>query len=251
VTPTPRRTPPWSRKTEELVQLVAARCPPALQAELARWIEANPRFATFVTSYQEKVRKKLSNAEDAEARLDVRAELLVAYAVLADRRFEVAFEAYGSHQRGPDLSLAYRVNQRLNLEVTRLRSTPDPPELMKLASVVAAKVRQLGSDASNAVVLVGHHLGLTTDDLQEVLRLLKSRAESKDDAFFASRGWRDAHAFHSASLQLSGLIVLDAAADSAQEGRVVCGPNSEARRPISDEARARLMSALAAIPAGR
>jgi hypothetical protein len=219
--------------------------------ELARWIETNPRFATFVASNQEKVRKKLSHAENAEARMDVRAELLVACAVLSDRRFEVAFEAYGARQRGPDLTLTYRANQRINLEVTRLRASPDPPDQAKLASVIAAKVRQLPSDSSNALVLVGRNLGLTADNLQATLRLLKARADGKDDAFFASRGWRDAHAFHVAYLHLGGLAALDEETSSAEQGAVVFLLNREARRPIASEAQARLGAALGAIPAGR
>jgi hypothetical protein len=91
-----RRPPRWSKKTDQLVHHVALRCRPGLQSELAHWIENSPRFGAFITTNQDKVRKKLNNADDEEGRLDVRAELLVAYLIVADRRFELLFEAYGA-----------------------------------------------------------------------------------------------------------------------------------------------------------
>ena len=81
--------------------------------------------ASFLTTNQDKVRKKLNSSDDEEHRLDVRAELLVAYLIVADRRFELAFEAYGARPLGPDLTVTFRANQRFNLEVTRLRTTDD------------------------------------------------------------------------------------------------------------------------------
>jgi hypothetical protein len=114
-----------SKKTEQLVQYVAQGVRPSFRLELGHWVEENSRFRDFLSANQDKVRKKLSSAVE-ETRLDVRAELLVAYRLLADRRFELAFEPYGSGKLGPDLRVAYRVNQHLNLEVTRLRGAECP-----------------------------------------------------------------------------------------------------------------------------
>src|SRR6266571_2576009 len=136
------RTLRWSKKTDQLVRHVALRCRPALQSELAHWIENSPRFGAFITTNQDKVRKKLHTSDDEEHRLDVRAELLVAYLITADRRFELSFEAYGARRLGPDLTVTFRANQRFNLEVTRLRTTSDAGD-DKLANVIAGKLRQL------------------------------------------------------------------------------------------------------------
>ena len=113
----PRRPPRWSKKTDELVQDVAQLTRPSLQSELGDWLQDNARFRSVITEYRDKVRKKLS-AFDEQARLDVRSELRVAYLILQDRRFRLKFEAYGARQGGPDLSVAFRENQRFNLEVT-------------------------------------------------------------------------------------------------------------------------------------
>src|SRR5438874_4941154 len=143
-----RRIPRWSKKTDQLVQHVAQRCRPGFQSELARWLEGSPRFRAFITTNQDKVRKKLTTPDDEEHRLDVRAELLVAYLILSDRRFEVAFEAYGARRLGPDLTVSFRTNQRFNLEVTRLRTLTDSNAAAaeRSANVIAGKLRQLPGD---------------------------------------------------------------------------------------------------------
>ena len=60
-----------------------------------------PRFRTFAEAHRDKIHKKFRKAADPEALRDVRAELLVARLLLADKRFELAFEAYGSGKAGP------------------------------------------------------------------------------------------------------------------------------------------------------
>src|SRR4029077_20691480 len=97
VTTSLRRPARWSKKTDALVRHVAPGCRPALQSELGDWLEDSARFTAFITTHQDKVRKKLSTS-DEESRLDVRSELRVAYLILADRRFELAFEAYGARR---------------------------------------------------------------------------------------------------------------------------------------------------------
>jgi hypothetical protein len=72
------RPPRWSKRTDELVRHVAARCRPGLQSELGHWPENCPRFRSFITVNQDKVRKKLTTSPDEESRLDLRSELLLA-----------------------------------------------------------------------------------------------------------------------------------------------------------------------------
>src|SRR5207245_1604536 len=208
-----RRPPRWWKCTDRLVHHVARRCRPGLQSELAHWIEESPRFRTLMTMNQDKVRKKLNSSDDEESRLDVRAELLVAYLILADRRFELAFEAYGARRVGPDLTVSYRINQRFNLEVTRLRATADP-DIARLANVITGKLRQLPAEVPNALVITTRGLALAEESLAEATRLLKAHSDAKDDPFYARRGLKDARGFYAQNLRLSGLFGLDEASPS-------------------------------------
>lgn len=246
--PSPPRTVRWTKKTDDLVHYVAGRASPALQTELGGWLHDRPRFASFVTTHQDKVRKKLTSAEDDQGRRDVRAELLIAYLILADRRFELAFEAYGARRLGPDLTATYRANQRLNLEVTRLRATADAAEeamtgggIARLANVVAGKLRQLPNDTANALVIVTHALPLDEEALNAAARLLKQRSDARDDEFFARRGLKTARDFYARYLQMSGVFVLD---EGATPRQVAWWANREARHPPGRELLAALHASL-------
>jgi hypothetical protein len=242
-----RRPPRWSKKTDQLVRYVAVRCRPGLQSELGHWLENGPRFRTFLTAHQDKVRKKLNTAENEETRLDVRSELLVAYLILADRRFELAFEAYGASRLGPDLTVTYRTNQRFNLEVTRLRAlaTADNAEsgsgVARLANVIAAKLRQLPAELPNALVITTRGLPLSEEDLAAATRLLKSHSDHKDDDFFARRGLGSARDFYAQYLHLSGVFVLD---EATIPSSAIFSPNREARHALSRQAVAGLTGCL-------
>ena len=76
--PSPRRVRPWSKHTNELVCYVTTGVRPSFQLEIDHRIEDTPRFAGFVPANRDKIRKKLRTVSSEDARLDVRAELMVA-----------------------------------------------------------------------------------------------------------------------------------------------------------------------------
>ena len=241
VTTSVRRPPRWTKKTDQLVRHVATGCRPRLQSELGHWLEDSSRFTAYISANQDKVRKKLSTCGDEECRLDVRSELLVAYLILADARFELAFEAYGARRLGPDLTVTFRTNQRFNLEVTRLRATTGDAGDARLANLITGKLRQLPGDLPNALVITTRGLPITEESLTTAARLLKAHTDHKDDAFFARRGLRDARDFYAHYVHLGGVFVLDEATVPA---RTVFSANRGARRPLPAEALARLTTCL-------
>jgi hypothetical protein len=103
----------------------------------------------FAEAHREKIWKKLRRATDGEALRDVRAELQAAHLLVADRRIELAFEAYGSGKAGPDFTVTFRAGQRFNLEVTRLRRVPDATSFGR---TLLAKLRQLPPSAPNVLL---------------------------------------------------------------------------------------------------
>jgi hypothetical protein len=229
----------WSTKTDALVRYVASRCRPGFQSELGHWLESSTRFAGFVAAHQDKIRKKLTTSVDEETRLNVRAELLVAYLMLGDRRFELEFEAYGARRRGPDFTATFRARERFNLEVTRMHGS-EPATTVRVANVIAGKLRQLPGEMPNVLVLATSGVG--SEQLSTAARLLKAHAEAKDDTFFARRGFEAARDFYAQYLHLSAVFVLD-------EAMPAWWQNREARRPMDHDAAASLENCLAVKPA--
>jgi hypothetical protein len=205
--------------------LVDAPAPDAPLAELPDWLAESPRFRSFVEANRDKIRKKVRGAESPDARLDVRAELRVAALVLADRRFELAFEAYGAGRRGPDFTATSR-GRAFNIEVTRRRPGPGDGALER---AILAKLRQLPPSVSNVVVVaVDDPSG--APDPGPVLRELRQRADRRDEGFFAARGLEGAAAFHAGLLRLAAVVAWSEGAEAST--RVATSANASARIPL-------------------
>src|SRR5262245_23131470 len=183
----------------------------ALAAELTGWLAA-PRFRRFVEANGPKVRKKLRGATDADARRDVRTELRVAQLLLADPRFEVAFEAYGSGKPGPDFTLTYRDTQRFNLEVTRLRHAPSADAF---AAAMVTKLRQLPPSIGNGLLLAVDGPVGDPELVAAASQALRDRADRKDEPFFTSRGFEGSRGFYDRYLRLGAVFAWSETADGA------------------------------------
>lgn len=145
--PSPVPAPSIERLANDLSTREA---PDPFVEELAVWLATSARFRSYATTYRDKIRKKLRSATDPEALRDVRAELAAAHLLLTDRRMELAYEAYGSGVAGPDLTVTFRGSRTCNVEVTRLRRTPDATGV---AGSLLAKLRQLPPSLPNVLLL--------------------------------------------------------------------------------------------------
>jgi hypothetical protein len=199
--------------------------------ELSAWLAGSPRFRAFAEAHRDKIRKKLRTATDAEALKDVRAELQAARLLLADRRFELAFEAYGSGRGGPDFTVTYRVTQSFNLEVTRLHRVPDTT---RFGESVMAKLRQLPPSLPNVVVVAIDGDSAEALDVAGATRELRARADAKDEAFFARRGFEGTRDFYERYLRLSAVVVWCESATG--DARAAMWTNRSARIPLPERA---------------
>jgi hypothetical protein len=197
-----------------------------LAEELTGWLAASTRFRAFAEAHRDKIRKKLRGAPDGETRRDVRAELAVAQALLADRRLELTFEAYSSRNGGPDFTVAFRGERTFNLEVTRPRAAVDGPLL--------AKLRQLPPSAPNVVLLALDGGSADEFDVAAVTRALRARADGKDDAWFSGRGFDGTRGFYHRYLRLGAVLVWSESADA--DARATLWTNPSARITLPERA---------------
>ena len=141
--------------------------------------------------------------------------------LLGDRRFEVQYEppAAGGG-RGPDFAVAFRINQRLTLEVTR------PRQAGALLNTLCAKTGQLPAGVPNALVLAAPGLG--PEAVPAAALDLQRRAARKEDAFFRLRGHPDPRGYLRAAARLSAVFVLGAPAGAVWR-------NGAARHPLAGD----------------
>jgi hypothetical protein len=213
-----------------------------LTAEVAAWLGSSARFRAFVERHRDKIRKKLRGSTDADARRDVRAELRAAHLLLGDRRLELAFEAYGSAKGGPDFTVAYRTTSRFNLEVTRPRR---PQDLAGVGSTILAKLRQLPPGMSNVLLVAIDGGDATAVDVGAAVRALRARADTKDEDFFAVRGYTGTRGFYERLLRLGAVVAWSDVA--AGDARASAWTNGSARISVPDPA---LRAVLACLRAG-
>ncbi|HEV8403335.1 MAG TPA: hypothetical protein VGQ31_09895 [Candidatus Limnocylindrales bacterium] len=235
MTPTTRSVDPLARWLEE------EDVPDALGAELRAWLAGSPRFRAFADVYRDKIRKKLRTASDPEMRRDVRAELLVARLLLADRRFELAFEAYGSGHGGPDLTVSFRGARSFNLEITRRRGAADPHGI---GATLLAKLRQLPPSVPNALLIALDGRTAQAVDVAAVARGIRARADAKDEAFFTGRGFEGTRGFYERYLRLGAVFVW--AADAGPGGGATLWINRSARIAMPDRAARAALTCLSA-----
>jgi hypothetical protein len=195
------------------------------------WLASSARFRTFAEANRDKIRKKFRGATDPEASLDVRAELRTARLLLADRRIELAFEAYGAGKRGPDFTISFRGAPGFNLEVTRLRRVPPPGAL---AASLLAKLRQLPPSTPNAVLFAAAGIDVDLVDVDAAVRALRLRADAKDEEFFSTRGFAGTRAFYERYLRLGAVFIT--AEGAVRESRATLWLNRSARIALPEPA---------------
>lgn len=181
---------------------------------LAGWyaalLAATPGLRDFTVAHASKIRKKVRHAGDSGAQRDLRCELAVAGLLAADRRSTLVYEPMAAHhRRGPDFLLRHKGHTALYVEVTRLRRTAAEAQDRsgKLAALVCGKLGQLVAGAANLLVIVSDSGRYSGEEVAGAVRLLRQRADAKDDAFFAFRGLASARELHQQLLLLGGVLV--------------------------------------------
>ncbi len=163
----------------------------------------------------------------------------MALLLLRDRRIDLAYEAYGSGKRGPDLTVTFRAGHSFNLEVTRLRRVPDA---VGAGAPLLAKLRQLPPSRPNAILVAIE--GDTADalDIAATTRRLRARADAKDEAFFSDRGYQGTREFHDRYLRLGAVLV--SCEDAIGDARATLWVNPSARIAIAEPAARACLNAL-------
>ncbi|GIV95935.1 MAG: hypothetical protein KatS3mg057_0592 [Herpetosiphonaceae bacterium] len=234
-----------------------------LAAPLERWLVASPRFAAFAATYRDKIRKKIRGLRDAESRRDLQLELEIAYLLLQDRQFTVAYEPYASEKiRGPDFAVTFKTQAIFNLEVTRMRgarpivagsiqgaSHPGQDQLQpvavqqpinrRLSDIICSKLGQLQPGMMNILLVAIDRRAVEEIDVGKTVQHLKERAEAGDLALFHRHGLRSRSEFFKAYQRLSSLLVRssDDGGISAFESLWI---NSQAKHPLPNDIRTRL-----------
>jgi len=211
-----------------------------LASRCAQQMVVCPRFGTFLEVYRGKIGKKVRSLEGPGSWHDLWLELWTAARLLADRRFEVAYESYAAQKtRGPDLTATFRTHTICHIEIKNVRAELS---LAKWTEVLCAKLGQLPAGAIN-VLLVGTGTQIVEScSAESAVRKLGQAAKAGENSTFQRYGLTGARDYSRQIAHLSGVLrVADWDLDSSAQFSLWHNPTARHALP-PDLARALVVS---------
>jgi len=167
---------------------------------------------------RDKIHKKIRIAQNDSAARDLAAELEVAYQLVQQKRFTIAYEPYASERtRGPDFAVTFK-SQTFNIEVTRIDSgnmdmSGTPPGFDqeqvngRIIDTVCDKLGQMRPRMSNLLFIVTDRDFFAALDLEQAMAALKDRVERKEEGLYSCYGFEKPADFFKYYLRLSGMLI--------------------------------------------
>jgi hypothetical protein len=228
-----------------------------LAAPIGTWLASSRRFTNFVTTFRDKIRKKLRTTQNPETLLDLQLELETAYLLLREKSLSLIYEPEHSEGgRNPDFAVTFTTSLTFMLEVTRLRTAQrkssaelqptSPSEIAfpfsvmadMLADTICSKLGQLRVQRSNVLIVGVESLPLTQRDLQAAMQHVQQRAEGSDAKFLQRYGFRNRADFFGHYQRLSEILVRGSQLQGAES--VAAWVNPQAKHPLPSKVRTAL-----------
>lgn len=207
--------------------------------QMEMWLATSRRFTTFVTTYQDKIRKKLRTTQDQKGLLDLQLELNTVYLLLQEKSLSVVYEPELARRiRSPDFAVDFTTSLTFMLEVTRVQADPEKTLIARLADTISDKLGQLLPQRSNILLVGVESVNLTADDIRSVMLGIQQRVERNDLAFIQGHGFRDRAEFFRQYQLLSEIIVRGPHFEATRS--LVTWINPQAKYPLPSKARTTL-----------
>ena len=217
--------------TDDLLAYLFDGQPHLLFQPMAIWLSASRRFVTFVTTFQDKIRKKLRTTQDQESLLDLQLELETAYLLLQERSLSVVYEPELSKRvRGPDFAVSFTTSLTFMLEVTRVQADPKSTVQARLADTISSKLGQLLPQHSNALLVGVEAMDVTSSEIRAALFSAQQRAERNDPTFLQRYGLRDRSDFFRHYQRLSEILIRGPHFEATKS--IVTWINPQAKHPL-------------------
>ncbi len=232
-------------QVDELLAYLFDGQPHFLLPSVSAWLGASRRFTAFVTTFRDKIRKKLRTTQDPETLQDLRLELETAYLLLQEQPFSLAYEPPCEQKRCPDYAVTFTSRLTFMVEITRLRSVllPDQPfttatGVEPLSDTLYSKLGQLLAGHSNVLIVGVDSLHLTQSELQAAMLRIQQRAERSDPAFWQRYRLRDRADFFRHYQRLSEVLVRGT--EMGTNGSAVAWINPQAKVSLPSKVRTAL-----------
>jgi hypothetical protein len=191
-----------------------------LAPSIETWLASSRHFTTFVTTFRDKIRKKLRTTQAEETLQDLRLELETAYLLLQEPDFHLVYEPQCGQSRCPDFAASFTTRLTFMVEITRTRTSKKgntaesdsslSAEADSLADTICSKLGQLLPQHSNVLIVGVESLRLAQGDLQAAMLRVQQRVERNDSTFWQRYRFRDRSEFFRHYQRLSEVLVREA-----------------------------------------
>lgn len=228
-----------SKTIDELVNYLFDGQVHSLTPEMQAWLSTSRRFTNFVTTFRDKIRKKLRVRQDQASWLDLRLELETAYLLLQEKSLSVMYEPQLGNVRAPDFVVSFTTSLDFTVEVTRMQ--PQATSFLssgdQLADTICSKLGQLLHQQSNVIIVSADIPNFTQSDLQAAMLRIQQRAQGNDAKFWERYGFRDRSDFIRHYQRLSEVLVRGS---QLSESELIVWINSQAKNPLPGKVRTAL-----------
>jgi len=241
--------------TDELLVYIFDGQSHLLAEPMSMWLESSRRFTAFVTTFRDKIRKKLRVTQDKESLLDLRLELETAYLFLREPSLSLLYEPLLSEKRrGPDFAVTFTTSLTFMVEVTRLRADQKStsaeaqeqtlatkpalnivPTFERLTDAISSKLGQLRPQRSNVLLISIGATHLTQTDLRAAMLRIQQRVEHNDSAFLQRYQFHDRANFFRHYQRLSEILVRGQQLKATEP--TVGWVNPQAKHPLPNKVR--------------
>jgi hypothetical protein len=234
-----QRFPRTAMSTDDLLTYLFGEQPHLLFQPMTMWLASSRRFTTFVTTYQDKIRKKIRTTQDQESLIDLQLELETAYLLLHERTLSVVYEPELSKRiRGPDFAVTFTTSITFMLEVTRVQVDPNNTVDVRLAETIPSKLGQLLPQRSNTLLIGVEAMNVTPGDIHTAMLRIQQRAERNDPAFLQRYAFRDRADFFRHYQRLSEILVRGPHFERKKS--IITWTNPQAKHPLPSKVRTAL-----------
>jgi hypothetical protein len=227
-----------------------------LALPMETWLASSRRFAAFVTTFRDKIRKKIRTTQDQETMSDLRFELETAYLLLQERPLSLVYEPQHCGQpRCPDFAVTFTTSLTFMVEVTRIRTLQprisaqmeaEPKAVSmeeQLADTIAdtlySKLSQLLPQHSNVFIVGTDDPVPTPGELNAAMLRVQQRVERNDSTFWERHRFRDRADFFRHYYRLSEVLVRRS--QSRPDESAVEWINPQAKHPLPSKVRTALL----------
>jgi len=225
--------------TDDLLTYLFDGQPHLLFQSMAMWLESSRRFAAFVITFQDKIRKKLRTTQDQENLLDLQLELETVYLLLQERSLSVVYEPELSKRiRSPDFAVTFTTSFTFMLEVTRVQTDPKNAVDLQLTSTITSKLGQFLPQQSNVLLVGTETMELISSDIRTAMLSIQQRAERNDLTYLQRHGFRDRSDFFRHYQRLSEILLRGSNFEVTKS--MVTWVNPQAKHPLPSKVRAAL-----------